>query len=85
MSSTSISLLDCTHLYEKFAVHGRVSLCICRDVSCVFLRFLSPPTHHQLHGCFKYSPVMIYAVFTPIHLTSTEYDVIAIHIQSTKH
>jgi len=73
MASTSISLLDCTHLYEKFAVRGGVSLCIHRDISCVFLRF---PPHHQLHCSFQYTPVMIYAVFTPIHLTSTDYDVI---------
>lgn len=48
MSLTSISLLDFTHLYEKFAVREKVSLCIRRDVIlCVFLR-VSPP-HLQLH------------------------------------
>lgn len=60
-SLTSISLLDCTHLYEKFAVR-EVSLCIHHDTSCVYFP-------HQHHSSTQYKPMMIYAVLTPIHMT----------------
>lgn len=49
MSSTSISLLDCTHLYEKFAVRERyhsafavTRLCVCFWGSCSRRPIVSP-------------------------------------------
>lgn len=83
MSSTPISPLDCTHLYEKFAVRERYRS-VFTGTYLVCASEVSPP-HHQLHGSSQYTTVRIYAVLAPIHSTYEEYDVIIGHVQSTGH
>lgn len=52
MSLTSISLLDCTHLYEKFAVRERYRSAFA--VTYLVCVPEPPPPHHPLHDSSQY-------------------------------